>query len=495
MNMSGYASCSLRGIVILGMSIFAVANFAGCSEKAQSERSPSTWLTALRQTAKDADTLVVVIRGGCDESQSEPLTFRVTGVKDVNEILELIEIEYYTGEYVSMCGGNDTFEFLKDGKSLVTLNRTPLTALTWNSDDWKGDAVVSRAAYARIIDWFDSRGFKYFKEELAIADEAVRQQQQSDDAFVASFPPEVRQLILESNRTNGEIDTAKVTRLMPLPREGWLAICRSLGQLPETEASWTMTVPMTRAVLLIANSTEQSTFWNAVHLMGDQKPAQLGAARLYFQEAIGERETDVHKLPSILALATATLTHGSDQNKPIVMRKLATMAEPDVTEFFRKVMDGQVGTEINSARQWDKEPGIRASALIGLGMQKAHVTSEEWNRWKETFTSPSDAAAVEIGGCLLGKGTVIRPGHFRLESYTLGEAGIEALSRTPGPESLGLLTTAMEHPWAYVADSAELAIEKMIGETRERSDRRRKIDEWLATHPDSWIKPIDEKSP
>ncbi len=88
--------------------------------------------------------------------------------------------------------------------------------------------------------------------------------------------------------------------------------------------------------------------------------------------------------------------------------------------------------------------------------------------------------------------SVIRPGHFRLESYTLGEAGIEAVSRAPGPETLGLLTTAMEHPWAYVADSAELAIEKMIGETWERSDRRRKINESLGVHADSWIKPVDK---
>ena len=465
----------------------------GCSENnTQSGPSPTTWLTALRASVKDADTLVVVIRGGCEESLSEPQTFQVKGQKDVHEFLELIEINYYTGEHVSMCGGRDTFEFLQADKSLATLNRTPMTVLTWNSDDWKGDAVVSQASYHRIIDWFDSRGFKYFREELNTAEESVRQQREFDEAFVASFPREIRPLILSAIGKNGEIDTAHATGLMPDSNETWVSVCKSLGQLPESESSWTMTVPLTRAVLSLAHATDESSFWNAVHRLDGDRPAQLGAARLYFRERIGGQETAVNKRQLILDLANVTLTVGFDQNKSGVLRELASMPEPEVTEFLRKVADGQVGTEIDHTKQWDEEPGIRGSAVIGLGMRKAPVTDEEWNRWSIAFTHTSDAAAVEIAGCLLGKRSTIRPHHFRLKSYTLGEAGIEALSRTPGPESLGLLATAaLDHPWAFVNDRAELAIEEMINESWDRKDRRRKIDEWLATHRDSWIEPID----
>jgi len=191
-----------------------------------------------------------------------------------------------------------------------------------------------------------------------------------------------------------------------------------------------------------------------------------------------------------VTLATRVLTDGFDNNKSIVISHLRHWNASEAINLLHQIVQGKVGTEIDPPKVWDDEPGIRFTALLSLAQRGEKIDDEEWDECSKQAVRPQDHAAMEIAGYLIDKRSEIQLQHFRFESYTLGEAAIEALSRSPGPRSLGLLVDGgMKHPWAAVKDQVEVEVKRMIGRSWERHERLRKIDEWLGTHSNAWIKP------
>ncbi len=466
----------------------SVLLITGCG--GQTRKTPKAWQEGFREQVKDATSLAVVIRGRCEGCLAEPISFRINDPVAIRDFIKLIEIEHYDGRFIGMCSGNDTITFLHGEETLVQLVRIPFSLLSWRDERWKGDAVLTDQSYQRIAEWFSAQGFPYFMEEMAANEEAEKRRAAADAAFVASFPEIVRPLLLEGSNTNGEIDAELIVSRMDSSRAAFVAVSRSLGREEGHNASWSGTYPLTRAVLAVAHASNAAEFWDAVDDLSDDPSGQFGAGRLFFFEKIGRDDDAAKHLDAIIDLARTTLVHGYDQNKPTVMRYLSRFQHAKVVDFLRQLANGDVGTEIDRKNLWDDEPGIRAHALLSLALQNEKISDKDWHRWSTEFQSPPDQAAIEIAGCLWGKGPAIQSSYFRFKSSTLGLAAIEALVRTPGPMSLGMLATAgLEHPWASVNDVVELAIEQMIGEKWERKDRRRKIEEWLGAHPSQWIKP------
>jgi hypothetical protein len=462
---------------------------AGCSE---AQHSPARWQAAFRERVRGADALEIVIRRDC-EDETEVARFQLAGEAEVKALVALIEIQHYEGKYVSLCGGKDTLTFSRGTEPLVKLMRTPLTALTWDDPAWKGDAVIRRESYRQIATWLKGRGFAHLSDELTAAEEASKKHQAENEAFVSDFPPEVCELILKAERTNGRIDTPDVLRQMASSRDVFRAVSRSLGRLKESDAWWTSTVPLTRAVLSLAQAADASQFWAAAESLSDDPIGQLGAARLYFYEKIGSSPARSDPWPLQSMLAVRVLTEGADENKLPVIRHLGGCREPEAVQLLHKIAQGAVGTGFDLQKTWNDEPDLRFLALLALAQRGEKIADEEWNECSERAGRPQDRAALEIAGNLIGKHFEIRMDHFRFQSYALGDAGIAALVRSPGPRSLGLLVEgAMEHPWAAVGDDAERAVERIIGQSWERKDRRRKIDEWLAANPRAWIRPGTE---
>lgn len=480
-------------IAVLWLNVLVAVAVAGCGDSAVwHSKTPAAWQEAFRRQVHEADSLEIVIGADCD-TETEVATYRIEGRAAVAELVRSIEVQRYDGEFVSLCGGQDTLTFSRGSEALVTLWRTPLTALTWDHPKWEGDAVVSNESYRQFTALLEARGFAWLSEELDAAEEYAKEMQAENEAFVSDFPPQVQRLILAAYHANGDINADRVLQELNSSQDAFLAVCKCLGRLNDHEALWTMTTPLTRAVLSIAHRADESQFWDAVRELSDDSAGQLGAARLFFGEQIGTTLSGPEDLPVQLALAARVLNDGFDVNKSTVVWHLSCMSEQEAVRLLHDIAQGAVGTEIDPEKAWDDEPEIRFMALLGLAMQGGEIEEEEWEWLSENAVRPQDRAAVEIAGNLSGRDSRIRVVHFQFDSSTLGAAAIEALSRSPGPRSIGLLVEGgMEHPYAAIRDEAELAVQRMIGQSWERHERSRRIQEWLAAHSEAWIKPADD---
>lgn len=141
----------------------------------------------------------------------------------------------------------------------------------------------------------------------------------------------------------------------------------------------------------------------------------------------------------------------------MVMRHLGSKRQVDVQSFLRRVMTGQVGTELKEADS--QEPGLRASAAILLAGQGVKNIKPEIEKILPTAKTPSDKAALELGLALLGDPAYLKGEQFKLQSYTIGYGGLQAIEQFDGIHGLDILCLhAINHPWGAVnSDAFKLA--------------------------------------
>jgi hypothetical protein len=456
---------------------------SGCSF--QKKHGSQDWEASLQKAASTADTIVVTIHGGCEIGETPPVVTRISGSEQVLEFLNLIEVQHYDGRSLTFCRGKDTISFVHEAEDLATLYWTPGNLFSWRETGWSGDAALSVDSIHRIAHWLESHGVSYFAEELATLERRQREQEQADQKFVSSFPQNVQPIILVARHHNGEIDAKHVIAMMSSPRDVMVAACRALGSLDASEANWSMTVPLTRAVIAMAHQCPPAALWDAVAACPSDKQFQAGAARLIFSEGIGQLTPENQK--DWISIAITALSEGTNVNKPPVMRILTKASAPEVDQLLFQIADGQIGSEITPGGLFFDEPGIRSSAALGLAQRHIAVSHSDWARWKDAAHFPQDTAAFSIADFIRGSRDSFDADIFKLKSFTLGIAAIDALlPHQKESHALGLLVAAMEHPWRAVSDYAERSLKEITGIEADRGDTRREIEKWLAAHPDRW---------
>jgi len=183
-------------------------------------------------------------------------------------------------------------------------------------------------------------------------------------------------------------------------------------------------------------------------------------------------------------------------NKDTVLRALGWEEDPRVGPFLRRVAEGKVGRELDRSRgrRSESEPGIRASAWLALARRGEDVRADAKGLLAAGAVEfAEDRAALEICLALLGDSGFIKAEHFKIESYTIGLAALEAIEKFEGREGMDVLVDAgMAHPWAAVSEEAVLVFQRLTGQEWFK-DRENERPSWYEKDAKAWWKANREK--
>src|SRR5262249_16688803 len=159
-------------------------------------------------------------------------------------------------------------------------------------------------------------------QEIKASQEAERAYRKKDaeevERFVGHFPEKVRPWL----RAGGEVDPdegdkelgRRITEAMPDEKALSIASCRAFGGLECSSAEWTSTTGKERRVLSAMRNVGGEAFLQALESLKEERPALLGAARLFFFEGFDDRIPKEARVEWTVRLAEISLQDGADDN-------------------------------------------------------------------------------------------------------------------------------------------------------------------------------------
>ena len=159
----------------------------------------------------------------------------------------------------------------------------------------------------------------------------------------------------------------------------------------------------------------------------------------------------------------------------MLLRFLGKQQGHEIDALLRDIFRGKVGKEINRRSAYDQEPGLRAGAALMLVAKGETSIKPEIVEMLSQLKSKPDVAALEVCLALLGDPSYIKTEHFRLESYSIGLAGLKAIEQYKGKYGMeALVKGGIHHPWAYVNDEALKTFERLTGKKMSTGE----IEDW-----------------
>ena len=450
---------------VLPMSILTVAGLGGWLVFGSRARADD-WTHSIRKAAAGADRLVVRDLDFRGEGRKPDREIR--GADKVRELFALIDIDAAGSGFHCMCDGDYWIYVYKGDQEVLTLGYHHGRSLRWHRGTWKGDGLLTAAAQEAIPRWFDQNGCAYLQQlrdhELA----RKTKDAQEAERFANCFPEKVRGDVLRG--ASGQ----EVAKAIGDGVVVTVSACRSLGG---SEHTWTSTGPRERTALEAVLTVDGKDFLRGMEKLRDESTGLRGAARIFFREGYHKKVPVEVRSEWVVKLATIVFADGLDDDKPSCLRFLANETDPAVKAQLVNVFRGKVGKEIDLEKAYAQEPGLRAGAALGLVMMGDDTLRPEIERMLPQLKAKADVAALEVCLALLGDPSRIKAEHFRLQSYSIGLAGLKAVERYKGAHGMeALVKGGIHHPWGYVNDEALNTFERITGRRMTPGE----IEDWYA---------------
>ncbi len=455
------------GIVVVGLlalkSYFAGHVFA------------SAWVDSLRAAAADADRLVVHDLD-FDQKGRQP-DVEIRGADKIRQLLEVIDIDPAGSGFHCMCNGEFQIHFYQGDRKVLTLGYHHGRSLRWHQGAWQGDGLLTAASQEALPAWFQKNGCAYFQKLRDRELTRKKQQAAEEELFVGFFPQNVRKFLLQRGGIflgdeNDERLGRKIAEVMADGKATAVSVCRALGSV---DVSWTTTTEKERRALAAVHTVSGQQFFEALQKLRDDPRGLRGAARVFFREGYHKKIPAKARTEWVVRLAETVFTDGLDDDKPSLLRFLETEPDPQVKLLLRNVFHGKVGREINRAKAFGEEPGLRTGAALALVLLGDDSIKPEIEQMLPQAKAKPDTAALEVCLALLGDASRIKTEHFRLRSYSIGLAGLEAIKRFHGKHGMeALVKGGIRHPWGHVQDEALKTFEQITGRAMSAGE----IEDW-----------------
>jgi hypothetical protein len=433
------------------------------------------WTAPLKAAAADGDR-IVVHDTGFSGGKRKP-DYELRGVDKVQELVGLISIDAANSGFHCMCDGNYWIHVYKGKEEILILGYHHGRSLRWQDGTWNGDGLMTNASQEALPAWFKKNGCAYL-QELRDQDLAYRKQQaEEEQRFAGFFPEKVRSLLLlrDGNGPGGGADEElgrRIAREMADGKAVAVAACQALGSVRE---SWTTTGEKERRALAAVHCVSGEDFLEALQQLRDDRSGLRGAARVFFREGYHKKVVAVARTEWVARLAEVVLTDGLDDDKPSVLRSLWKESDPQTQTLLLDVFHGKVGTEIDRKQAFGEEPSLRTGAALALAVRGEDSIKPAVERMLPNTTVKADVAALEVCMALLGDPARLKAEHFRLQSYSIGLAGLQVIDRDNGKHTMeALVKGGIHHPWGYVNDEAHKLFERIVG----RKMTSEEIENW-----------------
>lgn len=441
-------------------------------EPAPVSRTDGPWRKALDAATEGVDRLTVT------PTRSENPPVEIVGTEAIRTLISSISIYESESGFHCMCWGDFQIVMYRGKEKAADLSWHHGQSLRWNNGKWKGDALLDSASCLAIPKWFEARGFPAMEKARLAALERARREQEERDLFLSFFPEVVRKRITNPGADGPDFEKTEEAagRLlvadMKDPVAAGTACFKALGAV---DGSWTSTDSVERVVIAAAKEACKTSLLPALESIKEDPRGLKGAARILYRELGLKALPKENRTEWSIRLAKVTLTDGIDENKPTVLNDLTHLHDPAAQDLLREIAQGRVGREIQLDHRYGEEPGLRAGACLELARSGDVSVKPLLEAHLKTPRITSDRAAAEVSLALLGDATALKLEHFKLNSYSIGLAGLEAIEKFGGREDMELLIKGgLDHPYAYVRMEAVLTAERITGQKwymGERSER------------------------
>jgi hypothetical protein len=439
------------------------------------------WSDPLSAAAANADR-IVVRDVGFHEGKLQP-DCEIRGSEKIQELLGLIDIDAANSGFHCMCDGNYWIHVYKGNEEVLILGYHHGRSLRWHGGTWHGDALLTGTSQEAVPAWFKQNGCAYLQEvrdqELA----RLNEQLEENSRFAGFFPEEVRALLLERDDSgpggDGDVNLGrKIAHQMADGEAVTVAVCKALGSVKMT---WTTTGEKERRALAAVHTVSGPEFLRGLEQLRDDPQGLCGAARVFFREGYHVKIPAEVRTPWVSRLAEAVLSRGLDEDKPSLLRFLWKERDPGTQSLLQDVFHGKVGTEIDLDQAFGQEPGLRTGAALALAVRGDQSIKHEVELQRSNVKSKADEAALDVCLALMGDPTRLKAEHLRLQSYSIGLAGLTVIDRDDGKHTMeALVKGGIHHPWGYVNDEARRIFERITG----RKMTNAEIENWWDAEKD-----------
>jgi hypothetical protein len=424
----------------------------------------SDWTGPLKTAAAHADRIVVHdtgFHGGKRKPDCE-----IRGTDRIQDLFALIDIDAANSGFHCMCDGNYWIHVYRGDEEVLTLGYHHGRSLRWHRGAWNGDALLTNTSQHAVPDWFQKNGCTYLQD--LYDQERARQKEQAEEEsrFVGFFPEKVRVLLLQraGSDSGDDVDKElgrKVARQMADGEAVAVAVCRALGSVRMT---WVDTGEKEERGLAAVRCVSGDEFLRALEQLRDDRQALCGAARVFFREGYHKKIPVEVRTEWLVRLAEVVLTDGLDEDKSSLLRRLWSERDPRTHDLVQDIFHGKIGREIELKRAFGQEPGLRAGAALALAVQGDGSIKPEVEKMLSGAEATADKAALTVCLALMGDPTRLKAEHLRLQSYSIGMAGLQVINRDNGKHSMeALVKGGLHHPWGYVRDEAQRIFERITG--------------------------------
>ena len=299
------------------------------------------WKERLAERVRDADRLVVwdYHRDHDTEKAHAVSQFETTDRAEIEDFIACIEIDEAASGRHCMCGGSPHFDIYSGEDLLASLSLHHGVRLRW-SEDWPGDAELTRLSSFKVCAWFKDRGINGPWRELQQAVGRSLAYQRRVMAVQEILPEEFSSRFLKTR------DDKKLVELFSNSTENSVILAswcfRILGC---DHASWELMDEVTHAnavatkiMPILGKRACSDALRNAVST-GPDRDACYGAARFLYYFG-GWRLLDEQAVHEALPIVTrVTLTHPRQRIRQHIMWTLSHLQGGG--EPLRQILEGE----------------------------------------------------------------------------------------------------------------------------------------------------------
>ncbi|MDC0936253.1 hypothetical protein OAS39_08185 [Pirellulales bacterium] len=241
-----------------------------------------------------------------------------------------------------------------------------------------------------------------------------------------------------------------------------VATCRALGILRD---SWNSSTTRDQIAIQAMLTVSADDFANALPELADDQSGLLGAGRFFFYFDCGSKFNASAWEEWALPITRALLDHGVDDNKSMVVLWLSFSRHAKAGDIVRRIARGEFGVEPDPKEQWGDEPGIKATAYLGLATRGDNSVREDIEQALSGESTKPDRAAMELALATLGSPEYLRKEHFELDSHIIGMGALRAIERFDGHHGMDMsMAAGLEHNYAAISNEAIVAAQRITGQ-------------------------------
>ncbi|MEM1084575.1 MAG: hypothetical protein AAGI48_10720 [Verrucomicrobiota bacterium] len=500
----------MRNLITVAIALLSVA----LAVASGAESGGNTREELMSVALDGADRLIVESVPQPLDSDSSVDKHEIRGREKIARLVEGLSFDEELSGRVCVGFGDWQITFKKEGKVAEKFTLYHGDGLGWNGWEEKNNSIFTPKSAAHWRQWFRENGFNQFHEQHEAELKQKVEEERLQQAFLRHFPESVRRLFTErtADMYEGEDwiimkEEVRDQLLNDLRRsfdgedELARALCGAFGELNGSEyGSWTHSCHYMFLGQWAGKSLDPVIFANVI---GDlHEPEELlGAARLFFQEGLGQQLNRADRDRLTARLGEVALRHDESGNAAYAFRVMSGVVSPDIDALMQEVASGRLIVESDSlSLLWDDpEPRIAACLILALHGQ-AGIKDLAHRLLEDAKAGSADEAALKLALYQLGDHTQWPEGIFEIWSGFLGESGLAVLAKDGSKESLDrIIREATGHPHASVREQAVLVVERLTGKRwlqghkHERAEwHAEEIRDWWANAKKDWTDPVPD---